>query len=232
MVVAKSSEREPPERYYKVDIRRLPARLVRSWGGSGFLLFLVRKLLPIPWYGPVLVPARLAVDRVAEESADVQLRSMMGPGLSAVEPLGFRMAFLYSVRTLGSPRGLAGALLSADDCSVCLLLCVAGPGATPEASMSLLSRTTSGDLLGTSSGVLRLPPVPDVDVVRLPDRPVAAVATHHLERVRTRTLRPFTSDEIVPLLQRQHERTVAHYVSTGLYVEATAADVARMRVRV
>lgn len=217
------------ERYYKMDIRRLPWGLVWSWGTpASFLAFAVRKVLPFPFYGPNLVPEVLSLNPVSEDAADSDLRRMMQPPLEQLAGRGFTTVFLYTVPTLGPSRGLGRALLAKGGETMCLIVS-AVTGTSAQMSVHLVSAEAAGGLLSTSSAVLRLPPVPGVDVLRLPGADVQTLVTSHFSRLTDRHVRVFTAEAIVPLIKEQQQRMVRHYIAQGLFVEATPEDIERVR---
>jgi len=215
-------------RYFKTNIRRMPLRIVWSWGAGKALVLALRKLLPVPFYASTLVPEQLDLNPVAEASADPELlRRMAGP-LAELQRMGFVSVMLYTVPILGPTRGLGRALLQQDGGTVCLLI-AAVSGMSAQTSIHLLSAERAGALLGTSSAVLRMPPVPGIDVLRLPGAPAAEVAAAHLRRLAGRSLRQFGADDIKPFLREHQQRNIEYYVSTGLYVEASPADIERAK---
>jgi hypothetical protein len=216
------------ERYYKTDIRRVPLRLVWSWGGGGFLAYLVRKWLPFPWYGPGVVPATLGIVPVRSDDADPHLFELIERETGKLEKLGFRPELLYRTTVLGPARGLGRALLAHDGGSVCLVVAIVN-GPHSQTSVHCFSESGAGSIFGASSAVLHLPPVPGIDVLRLPGRSAHEVATAHMHRVASRTVRKFTGSDIVPLLRALQERSTTYYLSQGIYVEASPDDVASAR---
>ena len=216
------------ERYFKTDIRRMPLGIVWSWSAGSALYLALRKLLPVPFYAPALVPEQLAVNPVAEASADPGLlRMVAGPSAELLE-MGFAPVLLYTVPTLGPTRSLGRALLQQEGSTVCLLIAVV-TGESAQTSVHLLSAERAGALLGTSSAVLRMPPVPGIEMLRLPGAPPAQVAAAHLGRLAGRSLRRFAAEDVEPVLRELQQRSIEYYVSIGLYVEASPADIERAR---
>jgi hypothetical protein len=217
------------ERYYKTNIKALPVGLVWSWGSPlSFLAFLIRKVLPFPAYGPLLVCEELNVVEVQESTADAHLAAMMAPHRSQLEVLGFRSTLLYQVPTLGAARDLSRALLSADQRALCLLLS-ARMGQIAQVATAITSIANDGRMVGTSSAVLRLPPVPGIDIDRLPGAPADAVARHHLNRLGAFPAKRLEPTDVVPFLREHQQRGIEYYVAKGLYVLANERDIARAR---
>lgn len=216
------------ERYYKADIRRMPLSIVRSWGLGSVIILAIRKLLPFPFYSSMLVPAELAVNPITDGQADSELLRRIVPPAAELQAKGFSSELLYTIPTIGPSRGLGRALLAPGGEAVGLVV-VTVSGPVVQTSVHLLSAEESGALLGASSAVLRLPPVPGIDVIRLPAASAAALAEAHLGRLHGRKLRRFSGSDIQPLLREQQQRSTAYYVSIGLYVEASPEDIERAK---
>jgi hypothetical protein len=217
------------ERYYKTNCKAVPISLVWSWGKPlTFLVFLVRKALPFPFYGPGLVPGDLAVIEVPEEAADTDLLTDMSDHRTQLESLGYVSVLLYTVPTLGRTRGLARAFLSADRTSLGLLLSVRALHMA-QVTTSITSVTHDGRTIATSSARLRLPTVPGVDVERLPGAPARLVAEHHVSRASNFPARLLQVSDVVPLIQRQKQRVLDYYTAQGIWVPASESDIERAR---
>src|SRR5262249_19522243 len=184
----------------------------------------VRKLLPFPFYAPTLVPAQLAVKSITEEQADPKLARMIERPLEELQAHGYTSELLYTVPTLGPSRGLGRALLAPGGQAVSIVV-AAVTGMSAQTSVHILSAEDSGALLGASSAVLRLPPVPGVDVIRLPGASATELARAHSSRVHGRKLRRFSAADIEPLLRGHQQRNIAYYGSIGLYGEAPPQNV-------
>lgn len=213
--------------YYKINIKALPVGLVWSWGNPrSFLEFLVRKALPFPAYGPTLVPDELSILEVTEAEADADLAADAAEHRTQLEALGYRTALVYKVRTLGPSRGLARALFSSDRRALCVLTSVR-MFHRARVSTRIVSYADDGRVVGTSSSVPRLPPVPGIDVERLPAASAGTVARHHERRLASFPAKHLDPGEVIPLIREHQLRARDYYVAEGIWVPATEADVAR-----
>jgi hypothetical protein len=213
------------DRYYKVDIRRLPLALLWRWGYRVKLLIcIVRKALPLPWFATILVPAEPVVERVSPAQATEHLVEALAPASSYFAQNGFQSITYYSVPNLGPTRGLAHALLSSDGKVVALCI-VAQVLALQETAVSLVSLPADGPLIGTGSKVRPMPAPPDVDSLSLPGASPAEVFRAHATRVAGTRIRELRAEDVVPLVLDLQARANRYYVGTHLYVPATDADV-------
>src|SRR5262245_18833389 len=217
------------DRYYKTNIRALPIGLVWSWGKPrSFWVFLVRKVLAIPVYGPTLVPEQPAVIEVQEVAAEADLGDPMALHRAQLEALGFRAVPLYKMPTLGPSRSLGRALVSADAKALCLLVST-GTGDIVRVATAITSIAPDGRMIGTSSAVLRLPPVPGIDIVRRPGASADAVARHHASRLSAFPAKHLEPADVVPFILQQQQRALEYYVAQGIYVPASGQDIERAR---
>src|SRR5260370_34534616 len=98
------------DQYYKLDILRLPVRLVWRSGNRSIIRFAIRKFLRVPWFGPVLVPAEPVVELVLEGDADGLFLRAIAPASAYFAETGSPSFTRFKVRARGTGAGLAHGL--------------------------------------------------------------------------------------------------------------------------
>ena len=121
-------------------------------GPLGFVQFLVRKWLSTPFYGQILVPSEPTFEPIPVHDADPELMARKKPVGDLLELEGFGLVTYYSAGTIG-PGIVLGRLHLAASFETVAVLAVSSMGALCEVALSLVSITSSGDILATGSAV-------------------------------------------------------------------------------
>lgn len=215
-------------RYYKVNARRLPLSIVWSWGSiGGFFAFLIFfKLLRVMKYGPVLISAEPGVSPVADADVSAGDRADLEPVSAELIAAGLVPIMYYRNEVVGPVSGLARLFLSGDG-RYFAGVSTARSLSRFDVSIFLVSVSSEGSILSTSSTVLRWPEVPGNNVVRLPGARARDLLNSHLPRLASRVVRQLAVADVVRVLYDLEERALKHYVSIGLYEPASASDIER-----
>ncbi|MBN1319655.1 MAG: hypothetical protein JXA87_02335 [Thermoleophilia bacterium] len=216
--------------YLKLDSTRISFGEYWRWKpGPAFLTLGGSKLFRLRFPTEVLIPAAARIDIVEPLVQSPDLVAALDEPIRVCQERGYESSFWYTTPTLGTIVGLGAALLGADGLTVAAA--VAGQtrdGRNREVHLGLASRLLGGRYLVTGDGGSLFDPAPEVDPQRLRGRSYAELLDAHAGWVKSRRPEVAGARDVRELVRELEQLEIDANVKRGIYVPASAEDVAEM----